>query len=126
MSAAFWLMTAVLGTAGVAFVLVVVWLASREKERETHYRDEMARKISEASDPAPILEYVRENARIDAARARTKARVAGLITIAVGFALIIFLFSLVPGTGVYLVGFIPLLVGVALLIASELMMRPAG
>jgi Domain of unknown function (DUF6249) len=124
MSAAFWLMIAVLGTALFAFISVVVWIESRQKERETHYRDEMSRRIAEAGDSGPILEYVRENAQADAAQVRMKARVAGLINMAVGVGLMIFLNALVAGAPVYLVGLIPLLIGVVLLIFSELMMRP--
>ena len=55
MSAAFWLMIAVLGTALFAFISVVVWIESRQKERETHYRDEMSRRIAEAGDAGPIV-----------------------------------------------------------------------
>lgn len=126
MSAAFWLMIAVLGTVFFAFISVVVWIESRQKERETHYRDEMARKIAEAGDSGPILEYVRETERVDAARVRIKARVAGLITAAVGVALMIFLYGVAPATSVYLVGLIPLLIGVVLLIFSEFMMNRGG
>jgi hypothetical protein len=125
MSGAFWLMIAVLGTAVFAFISVVVWIGGREKEREAHYRDEMARRIAEAGDAGPILDYVRETERVDAARVRIKARVAGLITAAVGVALMIFMFEVAPATAVYLVGLIPLLIGVVLLIFSEFMMRPA-
>jgi hypothetical protein len=124
MSAAFWLMIAVLGTVFFAFISVVVWIESRQKERETHYRDEMSRRIAEAGNAGPILEYVRENTRTDAAQMRTKARVAGLINMAVGVGLMIFLKALAAGAPVYLVGLIPLLIGVVLLIFSELMMRP--
>lgn len=124
MSAAFWWMVAVLGAASMAFISVVVWIAAREKEREAHYRDELSRRIAEAGEAGPILEFVRENARADAAQAQTKARVAGLINIAVGIGLMVFLYELVAGAPVYLVGLIPLLIGVVLLIFSELMMRP--
>lgn len=126
MSAAFWLMVAVCSTAFMAFITVVVWFDIRRKERESHYRNEMARKITEASDPGPLLEYVREVERADAARTRTKARVAGLVTLAGGAALMIFLHQVAPGHAVYLVGLIPLFVGAALLIFSELFIKPSG
>lgn len=124
MSVAFWLMVAVVGTALFAFISVAVWVGGRQQEREAHYRDEMARRIAEAGDSGPVLEFVRQTERIDAERVRTKARVAGLITAAVGVGLMIFLYQVSQGTGVYLVGLIPLLVGVVLLIFSELMMKP--
>lgn len=124
MSSAFWFMVAVTGTALFTFISFIVWVESRRKEREQHYRDEMARKLAEAGNSGPVLDYVNANARADAAQVRLKARVAGLVTVAVGVGLMIFLHQLVPGTAVYLVGLIPLLVGVVLLILSELMMKP--
>jgi hypothetical protein len=121
---AFWLMVAIVGTAVFAFITLVVWLGNREKERKTHYRGEMARRIVEADDAGPVLEYVRETERTDAARTGWKARMAGLITMAVGVALMIFLYQAMPGSPGYLVGLIPGLVGVVLLLGAGLMMRP--
>ena len=123
MEAAFWFMVAAVSTAFVGFLTVVTWLGSREKEREAHFRNEMARKLADTEDSGPLLEYVRTMERADAERVRLKARVAGLITTAVGVALMIFLYNAMAGTAAYLVGLIPLLVGVALLLLSELMMR---
>ena len=121
--AALWLMIAVTSTALLAFVSVMVWLENRRKKCEAHYRDEMARRITEAANPAPLLEYVCQMERADAARARVKARVAGMVTLAVGMALMIFLYQVASATPAYLVGLISLLVGVALLVVSELIMR---
>ncbi|KAF1709380.1 hypothetical protein CSC70_11280 [Pseudoxanthomonas kalamensis DSM 18571] len=120
---AFWLMIAVVVAAALAFISVLAWLDGRRKEREAHYRNEMARRIAEASDPAPVLEYIGRIEQAEAAQTRTKARVSGLITLATGAALMIFLHQIAPGTAVYLVGLIPLLVGVVLLVSSELFMR---
>jgi hypothetical protein len=124
MSAAFWFMIAVVATAGIAFVPVVVWLAERTREREAHYRSETVKKIAESGNAVAALEYLREIERAEALRERRKARIGGLITIAVGAALMIFLYQLMPGTAIYLSGLIPLLVGVALLIGSAFMMKP--
>lgn len=124
MSSAFWFMIAVASTAFFTFISFVIWVEGRRKEREDHYRDEMARKIADAGESGPILEFVRANERADAEKVRMKARVAGLITIAVGAGLMIFLYQLVPTAAAYLVGLIPLFVGVVLLILSEFMMKP--
>ena len=126
MSGAFWFMVAVLGTALFAFISVAIWLGARMQEREAHYRSENVRKLTESGNPDAALEYLRQVERADAALTRTKARVAGLITTGVGAALMIFLHQLAAGTAVYLVGLIPVLVGVALLIASEFMMKPGS
>jgi hypothetical protein len=125
MSSAFWFMVAVSGAVFFSFLSFIIWVEGRRKEREAHYRDEMTRKIAEAGDSGPILEYVKTNARTDAAQVRLKARVAGLVNIAVGAGLMIFLHELVPASAVYLVGLIPLFIGVVLLIFTELMMKPA-
>ncbi|NNE36126.1 MAG: hypothetical protein HKN13_12870 [Rhodothermales bacterium] len=124
MSSAFWFMIAVASTAFFTFISFIIWVESRRKEREAHYRDEMARKVAEAGDSGPVLELVRANARTDAEQVRLKARVAGLITFAAGAGLMIFLYALVPTAAVYLVGLIPLFIGVVLLILSEFMMKP--
>ena len=124
MSAAFWFMIAVSSTAFFAFISFVIWFDGRQKERESHYRDVMAQRIADAGDSGPILEFVQANERADAERVRLKARVSGLITVAVGLALMIFLHQLVPTAAVYLVGLIPVFVGVVLLILSEFMMKP--
>jgi len=123
MSAAFWFMVAVVGTTVMAFISLAVWLDNRRREREAHYRNEMARRIAEAVNPEPVLEYVRETARNAAAQLRLKTRVAGLITLAVGAALMIFLHQAAPNAPAYLAGLIPLFVGVALLMVSEIIMR---
>lgn len=124
MSAAFWFMIAVTSTAFFTFISFIIWIEGRRKEREAHYRDEMARKIADAGNSGPILEFVQANARADAEKVRLKARVAGLITIAVGVGLMIFLYQLVPTAAAYLAGVIPLFVGIVLLILSEVMMKP--
>ena len=96
MSTAFWFMVAVTGTALFTFLTFVVWFDGRRKEREAHYRNEMARQIAEAGNAGPILEFVRANERAAAERVQMWLSVGGLVTIAVGAALMIFLYALVP------------------------------
>ena len=124
MSAAFWFMIAVVATAGLSFGAVVLWLAASAKERGEQRRSDTIRKIMESGDSAPALEYLRESERAEGSRIRNRVRLTGLVTIAVGAALMAFLAAWVMGAPVYLAGLIPLLVGVALLIFSELFMRP--
>ncbi len=126
MSTAFWLMIAVTSTAFFTFLIFIVWLEGRQKERQAHYRDEMARKIAEAEDPAPVMDYVRSVEQADAERTRMKASVARLITLAAAAGLMIFLYQVAPGSAVYLVGLIPLFVGLVLLFMGEFMMKSKG
>ncbi len=124
MSAAFWFIVSVTSTAFLTFLSFVIWFEGRQKEREAHYRDEMARKIAEAEDSRPILEYVRANEQTDAQRVKLKVSIRGLVTSAVGAALMIFLYMLVPTSAVYLIGLFPLFVGIVLLSYSGFMMKP--
>lgn len=126
MSPAFWFMIAVVATVGISFAAVVIWLATRAKEREDQRRSDTIRRIMESGDSAPVLEYLREMERAEWLRTRTKARLTGLVTMAVGAALMFFLAASVSGGPVYLVGLIPLLVGVVLLIFTEFMMKPTN
>ena len=124
MSTAFWFMVAVTGTAFFTFITFVIWFDGRRKDREAHYRNEMARQIAEAGDASPILEFVRANERAAAERVQLGLSVAGLITMAVGAALMIFLYALVPAAAVYLVGLFPLFVGIVMLFFAKVMMKP--
>lgn len=126
MSVAFWSMIAVVATAGMSFAAVVIWLATRAKEREDQRRSEVVRRIVESGDASPALEYLREMEKAEASRTRNKIRLTGLVTIAVGMALMPFLAAFVAGAPVYLVGLIPILVGAALLVFSEFMMKPTS
>jgi hypothetical protein len=119
-------MIAVVGTAFFAFISVVVWLEGRTKERDAHYRNETVKKITESGNSEAALEYLRSVDVAESVRVRNKVRIGGLVNVAVGVALMTFLHQLVPGTAVYLSGLIALLVGLALLIASEFMMKPAN
>lgn len=122
---AFWFMVAVVGTAVIALITVVVWVGERSKDREKQYRSETIKKIAESGNSDAALEYAREVDKADASRGRNKIRIGGLVTLGVGLALMVFFSQLVPETAIYLVGLIPLLVGVSLLIASEVFMKPA-
>ena len=126
MDGSFWWMIAIIVAATMAFIPAIAWVDNNRKEREAHYRNEMAKRISESPDAAPLMEYVRETERIDASRVRMKARVAGLIVSAVGVALMIFLAQAMPGGPAYLVGLLPLAVGVVLLLLSEVFLRPGA
>lgn len=98
------------------FLSVATWTGTRQQERESYYKAEMMKKIAEVGgERNAALEYLREEARISAAKQIGGFRLGGLICIAVGLALLILLHELVPVHGVYLSGLIPLFVGLALL-----------
>jgi hypothetical protein len=106
-----------------SFVSVAVWADNRRKEREAFYRSETVKKIAEsqAGGGGSAVEYLREEERIAMRRRREGVRLGGLITAAVGVGLMVFLHGVETVEPAYLMGLIPLLVGVALLSYSYLM-----
>ena len=101
-----------------AFTSVASWADARRREREAFYQSETLKKIAESTAPgaAAALDIIREQARI-VERSRVEGqRLGGFVTIAVGLGLAVLLKFLVTDEPVYLVGLIPLLVGVALLV----------
>jgi len=112
-----------------SFVAVAAWSDARRKEREAYYKSETLKKLAETQGAGgnAALEFLREQEKIGERRRREGLRLGGLITSVVGIALMILLRALaqdpsagVPA-GVFLVGLIPLLVGIALLAYSYLL-----
>jgi hypothetical protein len=100
-----------------SFVAVAAWADARRKEREAYYRSETLKKLAEtqATGGSSALEFLREQDRLASRRQREGQKLGGLITTAVGFGMMIFLRAVEHEKPAYLVGLIPLLVGVALL-----------
>lgn len=117
-----------LGIGAVAlfsFLGVIIWSAFRWKEREAFYRTEMVKKIAEAQGAGAtvVLDFLREQENKSERDEREKVKVAGLITMAVGAALLIFLRYQIPGTALYLSGLFPLFIGFILFAAPYMFGR---
>jgi hypothetical protein len=86
-------------------------------QAKAYYRAETIKKIADLQGAGAdsVLTVLREEERIGARRVREGLKLAGFITCAVGLGLLIALRAIVTDIPVYLVGFIPMLVGVALL-----------
>jgi len=86
-------------------------------QAKAYYRAETIKKIVDMQGAGgdAVLAVLREEEKISARRVREGLKLGGFITGAVGIGLIICLRAIVPDMPVYLVGFIPGLVGVALL-----------
>jgi hypothetical protein len=102
------------------FTAVVHWVDSQRKEREAYYRADALKRMSEApGDGAKAaFDLLREQDRLKRVNAREGMKLGGLITVAVGASLCIFLrfaAGSAPGSP-WLVGLIPGFVGVALLL----------
>ena len=107
--------------------LLILLAVSRRKERVAYYRTETLKKIAETAGPgsnAP-LEYLHKEEQISARNRRENLRLGSLVTGAAGIGLMIFLRGAAPEESAYLVGLIPLLIGVALFVYAQLL-APKG
>jgi hypothetical protein len=101
----------------VVFIPITTWIESQRKEREAFYKAETVRRLTESSGEGAraAIELMREQDRMGRRKRTEGMKIGGLINIAVGVGLMIFLHALVSGEPVYLCGLIPGLIGVALL-----------
>jgi hypothetical protein len=83
-----------------------------------YYKSEAIKEIARMPDNGAALEFLREQERNSALRIRAGTRIGGLVSSAAGIGLMPFLRMMVPDQPVYLVGLIPLLIGVSLLTYS--------
>ena len=104
-----------------SFVAVAAWSGNRRKERVAYYRSETLKKIAETAGPGSNahLEYMHEEEQISIRQLRESIKLGSLITGAVGIALMVFLRGVAHEEPVYLVGLIPLLIGVALFVYAQ-------
>jgi hypothetical protein len=109
------------------FLPAATWLDHRQKEREAFYKAETMRRISEAPGAGgnAALELMRQQERSKAIKTREGLKIAGIINIAVGLGLVIFLRALIGNEHpVYLCGLIPGLIGVAMIVYVYVMAPP--
>ena len=102
-----------------SFLAVAAWADARRKEREVYYTSATLKKIAETSgDGAKAgMDMLHEQEHNFMLRRRDGQRLGGLITLAVGIGVMVFLKAIVHDEpAAYLVGLIPLLIGVALLV----------
>jgi len=103
-----------------SFVAVASWSDARRREREAYYRSETLKKIAETQGDGgkAALDFLREEEKNAMRRRREGTRLGGLITVAVGIGFMVFLRGIERSQPAYLLGFIPLFIGVALLAYS--------
>jgi hypothetical protein len=101
----------------VVFIPLTSWIDSQRREREAFYKAETMRRLAESSGEGAraAIEMLREQDRLGRAKKREGMKIGGLVNIAVGVAMMIFLRALVSDAPAYLCGLIPGLIGVALL-----------
>jgi ferric-dicitrate binding protein FerR (iron transport regulator) len=110
------------------FITVNGWIKSRQEEREAFYRAETLRRITESSSEGAkeAIELMKAQNRQELLKKREGMKIGGLVCVAVGAAMVIFMRQLMgsdPGVP-YLVGLIPGFVGVALLVYVMVLAGP--
>jgi hypothetical protein len=109
----------------VIFIPAVNWIEGQRKEREAFYKAETIRRLAESSGEGAkaAIELLRQEARMKQLRAFEGMKIGGLINLAVGLGLIVFLHFL-TGEPVSLCGLIPGLIGVAMLVYVYFLSAP--
>jgi hypothetical protein len=110
----------------VVFIPLVSWIDARRKEREAFYKADTTRRLVESSGEGAkvALEMLREEDLQRKSKTREGMKIGGLINLAVGLALIIFLRALIGNEPVYLCGLIPGFIGVAMLVYALFLAPP--
>jgi hypothetical protein len=102
-----------------SFMAVATWSKERRREREAYYKSETLKKIAETQGGggSSAIEFLHENEKYAALRRREGLKLGGLVTIAVGMSMMIFIKAADRNDPdpAYLVGIIPLFIGAALL-----------
>lgn len=129
-AAGFFLFLSVLMISVFSFISIAVWTEARRKEREAYYKAESLRRVAEMpGDGAKyVIEMMKEEERIRQAQHFSNEmkkgegmKIGGLVNIAVGAGLFLLIYFTSPQKGAAFVGFIPGLIGVALLVYAFFM-----
>lgn len=110
-----------------SFLAVSSWMRARLRERQAFYKNDTIKKIAESQGGNAALEYLRDSDRATARQHRESQKLGGLITLAIGIGIMIFL-RRVPisphsdaDNSAYLFGVIPSLIGIALMVYAYLL-----
>jgi hypothetical protein len=112
----------------VVFIPLVTWIDNRRKEREAFYKADTMRRVAEASPDGAraAIEMMREEERLKRIKTLEGLKIGGIINLAVGIGLIIFLRALLgAGQGSpFLCGLIPGFIGIGMLVYAFFLASP--
>ena len=112
-----------------AWTSVTYWISARAAERRMRERYALLKHLSErpAESVQVVLEQLRQDDARDEERYRAKVVTArrgklegGFIMLGLGAALALFLYNLVPGGALWMIGLMPMLIGVVLVASTWL------
>ncbi len=114
-NAAFWLFLAAATVASLTFVTIVVWVGTRLQERQEFYKFEFRKRLVEAGkmDAESFASLVRYEHELGMQQSRQKLLVVALVFVGTGVGTCIGLQFI--GGSVWMVGFIPLCIGLCML-----------
>jgi hypothetical protein len=110
-----------------AWTSVTYWISARATERRMRERYALLKHLSErpADSVQVVLEQLRQDDAREEERLRAKAAVmrrgkleGGFIMLVLGAALGLFLYNLVPGGALWMIGLMPALIGVVLVVST--------
>lgn len=115
--AVFWVFLMVATVAVFTFIAVVTWADQRRREREAYYRLEFRKRLVDAGkmDSEAVANLMRFEYAVEARRLRDKLLIAGFVLLGVGIGLLLGL-RFIPDLPVWMVGYIPTLLGAFLLL----------
>ena len=103
------------------FLSVATWASAQQAERSAFYKAEMLKRIVEIGGQADAaLTFLREEDRISMRKRTAAFKIAGVVNIGLGFGLMLFLHGSMHNA-IYLVGTMPLFIGLALLVYTYLL-----
>lgn len=106
------------------FLAVASWAENRRRERETYYQYEFRKRLVEAGklDASELERLMRSEADMTNERRRQGLVVAGVVLAGTGVGLLLGL-RFIEDEAIWMVGFIPLAIGIAMLLYTALAPR---
>ena len=105
------------------FLAVASWADSRRREREAFFRHELLKKIAEnpGGEAQRVIDLLHQEQTDKLQRQRNMIRLGGWVTLGTGVGLVVMLSQLVPRYGVWAIGVLPALIGLALVLHTSTM-----
>lgn len=109
-----------------SFIAVASWSDNRRRERESYYRNDMLKKLAESpgAGAAAAIELLHEEDRLRVVRKRQEMKIGGVVLVAVGLGVFIFLQALIRHAPIFMAGPMIMLIGVALFGGSYFLRVP--